>query len=306
MKVFVSGGTGVIGRRVIPMLLAQGHSVTALVRRMPGTYNAVHAGLRFVNVDLFDKQALKQAVADHDTVINLATHMPGIAWKMLFRRAWRENDRIRMQGAANIAEAAQAGGATRLIQESFALAYPDCGDRWIGEETPLQPAAYDRTVLDAERSAAGFTGNGRAGVVLRFAAFYGPDAMQTGSYISALRRGWAALPGGPDGFISSISHDDAASAVAAAVDAPAGAYNVVDDEPMPRAAFFGSLAEVLGAGPPKFLPGWATPLFGAIGSTMARSLRLSNSKLKSETGWEPLFPSVREGWPATLAQMPGS
>lgn len=305
MKVFFSGGTGVIGRRAIPMLLAQGHSVTAVVRRMPGTYNAVHTDLHFVNVDLFDKQALNHAVAGHDTVINLATHMPGIAWKMLFRRAWRENDRIRTQGAANIAEAALAGGAARLIQESFALAYPDSGDRWVDEETPLQPAAYDRTVLNAERSAAGFTGNGRTAVILRFAAFYGPDAMQTKSYIDALRRGWAALPGGPDGFISSISHDDAASAVAAAVDAPAGAYNVSDEEPVTRSVFFGSLAQSLGLDAPRFPPRWATPLFGAVGSTLARSLRLSNARLRQATGWAPSFPSVREGWPSTLAGMPG-
>lgn len=303
MKVFVSGATGVIGRRAIPMLLAQGHSVTALVRRMPTSSNLVHAGLRFVNVDLFDRQALGRSVAGHDTVINLATHMPDAAWKMPFRRAWRENDRIRTQGAANIAAAALAGGAGRLIQESFAPAYPDSGERWIDEETPLEPAAYNRTVLDAERSALAFAGEGRVGVVLRFAAFYGPDAMQTKSYIDGLRRGWAALPGDPAAFMSSISHDDAASAVAAAIGAPTGAYNVSDDEPVIRSIFFGLLAQSLGLDAPKFLPRWMTPLFGAVGATMGRSLRLSNARLKQATGWTPSFLSVREGWPATLAEI---
>jgi len=302
MKIFISGATGVIGRRVIPILLAQGHSVTAIVRRMPGPSSAVHSDLNFVNVDMFEKEALSRAVAGHDVVINLATHMPDAAWKMPLRLAWRENDRIRTQGAANIADAALAGGATRLIQESFAPAYPDSGDRWIDEETPLQPAAYDRTVIDAERSAAGFAGKGRAAVILRFAAFYGPDAMQTKSYIDGLRWGWAALPGDPAAFISSISHDDAALAVAAAVRAPVGTYNVGDDEPVTRATFFGALAQSLGMDAPRFLPRWATPLFGAVGSTLARSLRLSNARLKQATGWAPSFPSVREGWPATLAE----
>jgi nucleoside-diphosphate-sugar epimerase len=303
MRIFVTGATGVIGRRLVPLLLSQGHAVTAGVRRKPDTRSAAHRGAELARIDLFDADALKKAVAGHDAVVNLATHIPSAAWKMVFRAAWRLNDRIRTEGAANIATAARDGGATRLIQESFAPIYPDSGDRWITEDTPLAPSAYNRTVLDAERAAAGFTGAGRAGIVLRFAGFYGPDAMQMRSYVDALRRGWAALPGGPDRFISSISHDDAAAAVAAALDVPAGAYNAGDDEPVTRAVFFGSLAATLGLKPPRFLPDWAAPLLGVVGPTMARSLRISNRKLREATGWAPKFPSVREGWPATLAGM---
>ncbi|MDW6026353.1 NAD(P)-dependent oxidoreductase [Mesorhizobium sp. BAC0120] len=305
MKVFVSGATGVVGRRAIPLLLAQGHSVTAIVRKMPDSAAVVHGGLTFVNVDLFDPDALRRAVAGHDVVINLATHMPSAAWKMVFRSSWRLNDRIRTEGAANIAAAAREGGAARLIQESFAPTYPDSGDRWIDETTPLDPSDYNRTVLDAEAAATSFSDDGRAGVVLRFAAFYGPDAIQVQGYVDGLRKGLAVLPGGADRYISSISHDDAASAVVAALDASAGAYNVSDDEPVTRAVFFGSLAENLGLRPPRFLPSWATVLFGSVGEAAARSLRLSNRKLKEETGWSPRYPSVREGWPATLAEMKG-
>jgi nucleoside-diphosphate-sugar epimerase len=91
--------------------------------------------------------------------------------------------------------------------------------------------------------------------------------------------------------------------VVAALKAPAGAYNVVDDQPLSHRDYFGSLAENLGLKPPRFLPGWATPLLGTAGPTMARSLRISNQKLKTETGWAPELPSVREGWPVTLRQM---
>lgn len=305
MRVFVSGATGVVGRRVIPLLLAQGHMVTAAVREMPASWTAARFSLKYAKVDLFDADDVRQAVAGHDVVINLATSMPSAAWKMVFRRAWRMNDRIRTEGAANIAAAAVEGGAKRLIQESFAPAYPDRGEDWIDEETPLEPARYNRTVCDAEEAAAGFSGAERAGLVLRFAAFYGPDAMQLHSYIDALRRGWAALPGAPDSYISSISHDDAATAVVAALHAPAGAYNVADDEPVTRATYFASLARALELQPPRFLPGWTMPLFGAVGPTMARSQRISNRSLKQATGWTPRFPSVREGWPATLAMMGG-
>lgn len=305
MRIFVSGATGVIGRRVIPLLLAQGHLVTAGVREMPASWTAARLSLKYAKVDLFDADAVKHAVAGHDAIINLATHMPSSAWRMVFRSAWRQNDRIRREGAANIAAAAREGEAIRLIQESFAPAYPDRGDEWIDEEVPLDPARYNRTILDAEQAAREFSGTDRTGVVLRFAAFYGPDAMQLRSYVDALRWGWAMLPGRPDGFISSISHDDAAAAVVAALNAPAGAYNVSDDEPVTHAIFFGSLAEALKLGPPKFVPDWTMPLFGAVGPTMARSQRISNRKLKQATGWGPRFASVREGWPETLAGMNG-
>jgi nucleoside-diphosphate-sugar epimerase len=173
----------------------------------------------------------------------------------------------------------------------------------VDEGTPLWPSDYNRTVLDAEASMARFSADGGAGVVLRFGAFYGPDAIQTRTFVAGVRRGWAVLPGPPDAFVSSVSHDDAAAAVIAALQARAGVYNVVDDEPVPRRVYFGTLAENLGLEPPRFLPAWTTPLFGTVGETMARSLRLANRKLKDETNWAPRFPSVIEGWPVTLKQM---
>jgi 2-alkyl-3-oxoalkanoate reductase len=286
------------------LLLAQEHSITVAAR--PGHATLVPPGVTPVAADLFDPDTLRRAVEGHDAAINLATHMPSSAWKMVFRNAWRLNDRIRREGVANLAAAAIGQGVTTFVQESFAPAYPGRGDDWIDEDTPLQPADYNRTVLDAEKAVADFSSRGGTGIVLRFAAFYGPDAMQVRSYISSLRRGWAALPGGPHRFISSISHDDAAAAVAAVLDAPKGVYTVTDDEPVRRREFFGSLAENLRLKPPRFLPLWATPFFGSVGDAMARSLRLSNRKLKQQTQWTPRYPSVRDGWPAVLRQMRGA
>ena len=285
MHIFVSGATGVIGRRVVPVLLAQGHSVTAVAHKPLSSLEKV--GATFVPVNLFDVGELKRAVAGHDAIINLATHMPSTTWKMLFRTAWRLNDRLRREAVANIVEAALYRGIGTIIQESFALTYPDCGDQWIDERTALDPADYNKTVVDAEKSVERFSGSGGRGVVLRFAAFYGPDALQVRSYINILRLGWAALPGGPDRYISSVSHDDAAAAVVAALNVPSGAYTVADNEPVPRAIYFGSLAQDLSLKPPRFLPSWVTPLFGSVGEAMARSLRLSNHKLRDATGWAP-------------------
>ena len=304
MRLFVTGATGVVGRRAVPLLLSQGHSVTAGARQAVSRASVVaQKGLDYVPVDLFDLAELRRTVAGHDAIINLATRMPSSAWNMMFRSAWRENDRIRTEGVANLVEAARRNGISRFVQESFALTYPDRDDVWIDEQTPIDPAAYNKTVSDAERSVADFCAQGHTGVVLRFAAFYGPDAMQVRSYIDGLKWGWALLPGGPNRFISSISHDDAASAVVAALEAPQGIYNVADDQPVRRARYFELLACNLGLNSPNFFPEWATPLFGSVGQVLSRSLRLSNAKLRKATSWTPRFPSVREGWPAMLRDM---
>ena len=303
MRIFITGATGVIGRRAIPLLLAEGHTVTAGVRGEPAREAFLQLGARAVLVDLFDPERLRRALADHDVVVNLATHIPSSSWKMMFRGAWRENDRIRSVGARNVVDAALASGVAKIIQESFAPTYPDRGDAWIDESTPLEPAEYSRTVLDAETEVERFVDAGRAGVVLRFAGFYGPDADQTQTLIAGVRRGWALLPGGAQRFISSISHDDAARAVVAALKAPNGPYNVGDDEPMRRADYFGTLARALGVAPPRFLPAWTTAMFGQLGELLARSVRISNQRLRAATGWRPRYPSVREGWAPTLAEM---
>ncbi|HKS26158.1 MAG TPA: hypothetical protein VJZ76_25430 [Thermoanaerobaculia bacterium] len=97
-----------------------------------------------------------------------------------------------------------------------------------------------------------------------------------------------------------MSHDDAASAVAAALDVPAGIYNVVDDEPVTHRDFVNSLADRLGVCHPKFPPAWTARLLGSLGETLARSQRISNRKLRGASSWAPKFPSVREGWAAIL------
>ena len=303
MKIFVTGATGVIGRRLVPLLLADNHDLTVMTRH-DGPLPAPWAGdVRTARADLFDRGSLAFAARGQDAVINLATHMPSSSLKMMFRRSWRMNDRIRREGSRNLVEAALAGGVARFIQESYAITYPDRGDSWIDESVPLEPATYNQTVLSAEESAMRFTREGRTGVVLRFAAFYGADSMLVTDTMRALRWGWAPVPGDPDAFFSSVSHDDAATAVVHALRAPSGTYNVVDDEPLRRRELFGSLASLIGARTPRFPPRWMTPLFGDAGKLLARSLRISNARLHRDTGWTPRYRSAREGWKATVAAM---
>ncbi len=302
MRVFIAGGTGVVGRRLVPILVAAGHQVTAPGRTAERRALLERWGAKAVEVDLFDADAVRRAAAAHDVVINLATHIPPSS-RAFLPGAWLENDRIRRYVSAHLAEAVLAGDTSRFIQESFAPAYPDSADRWIDEGTPLSPARYNRSIQDAEAAAQRVTAQGRTGIVLRFALFYGPDSDFLRDSLRFIRNGWAPFLGRQDGFISMVSHDDAASAITAALTAPAGVYNVVEDDPMRRAELAGTVATNLGVSPPRFLPAWTAKLAGSLGETLARSLRISNQKLKRATGWAPRHARSADGWREALAAL---
>src|SRR5262245_7814489 len=205
MRIFITGASGVIGRRVVPLLVGAGHRVTAVGRSPDKLAALAKVGAEPVPLDLFDAKVVRQALTGHDAVINLATHMPSSMARMMLPWAWRENDHVRREGSAILVDAAIDAGVARFVQESFAPAYPDRGDAWIDETTPLTPARYNRSILDAEASAARFAASRDAGVIVRFAAFYGPDAFTLREAADMVRRGWSPLPGSPDGFVSSIS-----------------------------------------------------------------------------------------------------
>lgn len=299
MRIFITGATGVIGSRAVPLLLQAGHTVTAASRSEHNREALRRAGAAPVNVDLFDVNSVRRVIAGHDAVINLATHIPSSAVKIMIRWAWRTNDRIRREASAAIATAAIAEGVGRMIQESFALIYPDCGDAWIDESMPVAPTSYNKSVLDAERSAQRFAESGGTGVVLRFGGLYGPDALLS-EMLNMMRKGMSPVPGDPGAFLSSLSQDDAATAVVAALRVPAGTYNVVEDEPMRRGDWTRSLATAAGIPVPRPIPAWMTAIGGSMLRLMSRSERVSNRKFRDASGWAPKYPNASDAWSDVL------
>lgn len=303
MKILLTGATGVLGRRVVPMLVSQGHHVTAVGRTPDKRRTLEQQGAAPIDLDLFNAQAVADALKGQDAVINLATHIPASSMRMMLPGGWRDNDRIRREVSANLAGAAVRKGISRFVQESYAPAYPDRGDEWITESTALEPAAFNRTLLAAEAAADRVRSSGAAAVTLRFASFYGDDARQIDEMIAYVRKGFAPLPGSPDAFISSVSHDDAARAVVAALTLPSGIYNVSDDQPLTHREFVDSLADALRVRHPRLPSQWMTILFGSVGAAAARSIRASNRKLRGSSSWAPTFASVRDAWPAVVTKI---
>ncbi len=299
MRIFLAGATGVAGRALVPLLVADGHQVSGVGRTPEKRAALTAAGAVPVAVDLFSAGDVRAAVAGHEVVINLATHIPSTS-RMVLPGAWGETARLRSEASVNLVNAALAAGAQRYIQESLALAYPDRGAEWIDESTPLDLPKHVRSVGDAEAAAQRFAAGG-TGVILRFAAFYGPESGQTRATLAAVRRGIAAMPGPPEGYVSSIAIVDAAAAVVAALQLDAGVYNVAD-EPLTRQQFHEAIAAALGVRPPRSLP-FTKALLGPAGGMLARSLRVSSRKLRQASGWTPRYPSAREGWRAVVEQL---
>jgi nucleoside-diphosphate-sugar epimerase len=293
VKVFVAGATGVLGRRAVPLLVAAGHEVSGIARSPEKADALSAAGATPATVDLFDPAAVAAAVAGHDAVVNIATHIPGVA-AAARPGAWSENDRIRTEGSHNLVDAAIAAGAQRYVQESLGFFYRDSGDAWVDEATPLDAPEFVRSFLEAEAQAARAAQAGVAAVVLRFGFFYAADAGHTISQLKAARRGVAAFPGPKNAYQPLVHADDAARAVVAALGAPAGTYNVCESRPLRRSDINAAVAAAVGKRRAWSLPGLAK-LGGSKTSYLGRSIRLSSKKFQDTAGWQPQYPSAVEG-----------
>lgn len=298
MKIFIAGATGVLGRRVVPSLADAGHDVVALARSDAKAEGLRAQGASTLAVDLFDAAAVASAVRDSDVVINLATAIPP-ASQMLRRSAWRTTDRLRSDASRNLVDAALGTGASRYIQEALGFVYPDHGSAWIDEDTALDAPAYTRAVLAAEQQTRRFADGGGTGIALRFGLFYCADSSQTRELVALTRRGWLPMPGRGGAYQSWVHVNDAASAVVAALDAPSGAYNVVEDHPLTNDDHATELGELVGRRlrrPPTWL---------AVGPLrlQARSQRVANRRFRVATGWRPVFGSRRQGWTEVLERL---
>lgn len=310
MKVFLTGATGVLGRRVIPLLVDAGHEVVAVARTPDKAAAVLAAGGRPVAADLFDASSLADAVrgAAPDAIVNLATHIPSMT-RAARPGAWDENDRIRREASGHLVDAAIAARARVFVQESITFPYADGGDAWIDEEHPMDAGDILGSCLVAEANAHRFTaeaGQGARGIVLRFAMFYGPDAAHTEEMIKAVSLGLAPVIGPAAAYQSMVHLDDAAAAVVAALGAPAGVYNVVDDTPLTRAEAASAFARGAGRRRARRAPAVALKAGGSRAAYLGRSQRVSHAKLTDATGWQPEHPSLADGLPSVVGALPGS
>jgi nucleoside-diphosphate-sugar epimerase len=291
---------------LVPALVKAGHDVRAVARDDAKASQLRDAGADPVTVDLFDGPALADAVVGCDAILHLATNVPPVTLAA-YPSAWRTHDRLRTETTAHLLAGARVHGITRFVKESITFTYPDRGAEWI-DESVASDTSIKRMIptLEGERLVEAFTTGGGSGVVLRFGLFYGPDnrAIEEGLKLARLRS--SSIAGRGDSYMSSIHTDDAAAAVVAALGAPGGVYNVVDDEPLTRREYLDAFSAAFGL---KRLHPTPASVLRAVGGSAAKALtasqRVANRRFKDATGWAPAYPSAREGWAAIGATRAG-
>jgi nucleoside-diphosphate-sugar epimerase len=312
VKIFVAGATGAIGTRLVPMLVENGHTVVAMTSS-PGKVDRLRAtGAEPVVVDGLDREATVAAVrqAAPEVVVNQMSALAEATDLKHFDREFALTNRLRTAGNDHLLEGALTCGARRFITQSFGnWNYARTGDNVKAETDPLDPdpPANQRESLAAMRHLEATTTGaaGIEGVVLRYANFYGPGTSYAsdGLLTQMLRKRRLPIIGDGAGVWSFIHLDDAATATLAFVERGApGIYNVADDEPAAVRDWIPELARAVGAKPPRRVPVWLGRIaVGEVGVSLMTKIRgASNQKIKRELGWQPAFPTYREGFHAGL------
>ena len=293
MRIFVAGATGVIGSRAVAQLRRAGHDVTGIARTPEKAAQLRRAGATPVSVSLFDPDALRAAVAGHDAVVNLATKIPSLA-QAARDSAWAENTRIRTEGSRNLVDAAIAAGAEVFVQESIAFIYGEHGDAWIdANTTDVATSPFTEPAQAAEANAASihrqrWTGSG---VAVRHV----PGRREQAHRVDLRRR--------PQGCVHGRQSPRRATCrpsmpttprprSLAALAAPSGVYDIVDDEPLPRRDVARALAHAVGRRRLHWPPGrrLAAKKIGPLGD----SQRVSNERFRAVTDWRPVVRSQAE------------
>ena len=308
MKVFVAGGGGAIGARLVPQLLDRGHEVVALTRSPAKAEGLGALGAEVATADALDRQAVIEAVTRSrpEIVIHQLTALSRMKSLRNFDREFALTNRLRTEGTDHLIEAARATGVRRFIAQSYGnWNYERRGGRLKTEEDPFDPdppANQKRSIAAIRHLESAVLGaEGIGGVALRYGNFYGPGngISSDGEIAEQVRRRRLPIIGDGAGIWSFVHIDDAAAAAVAAIErGDPGVYNVADDAPAPVAEWLPELARVLGAKPPRRVPVWLGRLAaGEVAVSMMTQIRgTSNAKAKRELGWQPRYSSYREGF----------
>ncbi len=310
MKVFVAGATGVLGRALVPRLVAAGHHVVGMTRSASKQDLVRSLGASPVVADALDRDAVARAVAaaEPEVIVHQLTALSGDFDMRHIDRFFETTNRLRTEGTDHLLAAGRDVGVRRFVAQSYA-GWPAArtGGPVKDEDAPFDPdpPRQLRGMMAAIRhlEEAVIGADWLEGVVLRYGGFYGPgttlSADPAAAHSVAIRKRRFPVVGDGGGMWSFVHVDDAADATVVAVQrGRRGIWNVVDDDPAPARDWLPELARVLGAEPPRRVPRWVGRLLaGEAATVMMTEVRgASNEKAKRDLGWTPRYASWRQGF----------
>ncbi len=274
-------GCGYLGRQVARLWLARGDRVFAATRGRAEELRAL--GVEPVVCDLMTGEGLERLPPARTVV-----HCVGFD-----RTAGATMRDVYVGGLRNVLERLPPPG--RFVYVSSTGVYGQIEGEEVDETAPTEPAEESgRVILEAEQQ---LRSRLPGAVLLRFAGIYGPGRVLRRQAVAA----GEPLASDPDRWLNLIHVEDGAAAILAA-DQPAaagGVFNVADDHPTRRRAFYEELARLLRAPAPRFVR--PDPFAGAPLPPHERAnRRVSNRRLRTELGLSLRYPSFREGLPSCL------
>ncbi|WP_163507507.1 NAD-dependent epimerase/dehydratase family protein [Fodinicola acaciae] len=279
MRILLAGATGVVGRRLVPLLVGAGHQVTGLTRRPAGARQLVAAGAQAAVVNVYDPDALTTTVraAAPEVVMHQLTDLSS--------GDTNANAEIRRRGTRNLVDAALAAGVTRMVAQSISWVY-EPGSEPAAEDTPFDLHADEprRTTVRGVAVLEESVRRMPEWVLLRYGLFYGPDTWHAadGRLATQARTGQLTATGD----VSSFVHvDDAVAAAIAALNWPTGPVNVCDDEPAAALDWMPDFCRAVGAPEPR-----------AEQTRQPWARGADNQYARKNLNWTPKYPTWRIGF----------
>ncbi len=262
MKVFITGATGALGRRVIRTLMSQQISVVALSRSTQNSEFLFKENVEIRHADLFNKSEIIKATKGCDAILHLATSIPKKALTRL--SDWKMNDKIRTEGTSNLLDAAIANEIKTFVCQSVTLLYGQHRGNFVSSGTPLPEHQIAMGISSVQMEKMITDRLPGRYIIFRFGNFYSGDDFYTNVLIDNIGKGRMPMIGDGNFYMNWIHLEDAAGAIAFGLknlDTLKGKIlNVTDGHPILYADMLNYLSTTIRHKRPFHLPKWIARL----------------------------------------------
>ena len=287
----IVGPSGVLGQALVPELLEYGYNIKAIARNPVKTKRIFGNNIRICTCDLLSDdigEKLSNLLTDCDALIHIATSIPK---NRLNEKAWETNTLIRTRGTHYLIQAALMTGIKKYLQQSIIMAYPDCGSRWITEDTALDNSEKRKIICEPvsimEHYVKIVSPEKMHWSILRGGLFVGPDTFQD-VLLKNLADNKLSITYDGNNYISPVHVKDMAHAfVLALQNSKSGSIYNINDEPVTYLNYVQRIVNDCGYEMPHFDTQISCRL----------SHRCSNIKAKLELGWKPthsIYPKIQK------------